>query len=182
MKRSLMILMSAVMVLSLTGAAWAQWGPGYGGRGQQQGGYGNCGQGYGNCGGPGSGNCGQGGGYGNCGGSGYCAGGDFDDAPWAKSEESRKFYAETFDLRKALNEKRFDYNEALRAGDEKRADEVVKDIEAIQDRIEEKAEKAGIYKKQRGYGRGYGPDQGGGCGGNCGDGPRRGGCGGPRGW
>lgn len=161
------------MVLSLAGVAWAQWGPGYGWSGQ--GGPSNC-AGPANCGGPGYGNCS---GPGSCGGPGYCAGGDFDDAPWATSDEARKFYAETFDLRKALNEKRFDFNEALRSGDEKRADEVAKDIEAIQDKIQDKAEKSGVYK-QRKYGRGYGPGPGG-CG-NCGDGPRRGGCGNPRVW
>lgn len=70
-----------------------------------------------------------------------------------KSEEAKKFLGETTDLRKELNDKAFQYREAWRTGDEKKAEALEKEIGTLQGKLYEKAKAAGFTG---GYGPGWG--------------------------
>ena len=112
------VIIASVLAVGLaSGVAFAHnsgYGPGGGYGGQMMGGgYGMMGGGYGN----------RGGGYGMMGPgmmNGY--GGDYDNCPGAaafgkngwNSESQQKFLEETVGLRKELNDKSFDYAEAMR--------------------------------------------------------------------
>jgi hypothetical protein len=101
-------------------------------------------------------------GYGGpgCGGQGYGPGYGMRMHGWgpgyALSDEDRKLLDETADLRKELFSKRFDYREALRSGDDKKAEAIGKDMEGLQAKLREKL--------GPGFGGGYGmgPARGGG--------------------
>jgi len=66
------------------------------------------------------------------------------------SDESKEFLEKTADLRKELNTKRFEYSEALRIGDEKKAEKLAKEL----DELSEKIYKESPRSVSRGYGRG----------------------------
>jgi len=141
MKKFLVVAV-AVAALSFGSLAFARgWGggPGYG------------------CGGPGY--YGGGPGYGN--GPGYMRG-------IAETEEGKAFLKETEELRKKISDKQFELREAYLAGDEKKAEKLVKEFDELREKLFEKAEKSGLNR--RGYGRGYGrgPGFGGGPGYGCG--------------
>lgn len=101
---------------------------------------------------------------------------------------------ETYDLRKALHDKKFQFKEALRKGDEENIEALEKELRKLKDELYEKlgvtgkSGKRGKYgKRGKGYDRrGHGPRWGydsGGCGGPAYGGyGGYGGCGGPCGW
>lgn len=98
--------------------------------------------------------------------------------------QDSKFFDETVDLRKELQEKMFDYQEAYRAGDEKKLETLEKEITGLQEKLYDKAKDAGVYGG-RGFGRGFGPGMMWGYGGQRGYGRGGGpgyGCPGPYGW
>ncbi len=70
--------------------------------------------------------------------------------------ESGKFLDETADLRKELHEKTFEYREAYRAGDEKKAEALEKEITGLQEKLLDKAGDAGVFagRGRRGFGPG----------------------------
>lgn len=72
-----------------------------------------------------------------------------------QGEESKKFLDETAGLRKDLNDKTFQYREAWRAGDEKKAEALEKEISELQGKLYDKAKESG-YFTGRGYGWGPG--------------------------
>lgn len=136
------IIASVLIVALAAGFAFAH-GKGYGGRGN---GYHMGGSGYGMMGpgmmGPGGygmmGNYVGNGGWGNY----DCPGaGRFGQGSW-NSDEHQKFLEETSGLRKELNNKRFEYNEAVRssASSEQLAS-LEKEIIDIRTQIQSKAEK-----------------------------------------
>lgn len=158
MKKALIAIIT-LGLLSAGAVAFAGWGgPGYG---------------PGACGGPG-----YGGAYGpgSCGGPGYGPGWGGGPATDVNPEKARKFFEETADIRKALHEKMFDYREAYRAGDEKKAEALEKDITELREKLYEMAKDAGISAGwESGPRSGYGPGARGGWGGGYGPGN----CGGP---
>jgi hypothetical protein len=81
---------------------------------------------------------------------------------YANDEDAQKFLEETADLRRQINEKRFDLREAYRLGDREKAEAVQKDLDKLYSELTEK----GGFSRGPGYGRGYGPRY----------------CNGPRGW
>lgn len=83
----------------------------------------------------------------------------------ANDEETQKFLDETADVRRELNEKRFELQEAYRAGDKEKVETLRKEVDKLQEQL---AEKGGFERGER---RGYGPRAGG-----------YGYCGGPYGW
>lgn len=98
---------------------------------------------------------GPGGGYGgHMGGYGYGGGmggyGHMYGYGSANDSESKEFLEKTAGLRKELNAKRFDYEEAVRAGDEKKAEKIAKEL----DELSEKLYKEAPRSLSRGYGRG----------------------------
>ncbi len=109
-------------------------------------------------GGPGYGHMGSGPGYGHMGyGSGPMMG------YYGNNTEAQKFLEETADLRRTIHEKRFEYFEALRTGDEEKAEALDKELEGLFKQIQEKAPDTAAYGK--GYrGRGFAR---GGYGGPC---------------
>jgi hypothetical protein len=133
MKKALVVL-SVVALLAIGITAFAH-GPGWE-RGYMAGpGYNHMGQGYG---------------YGECGGPGACAG--------AGSTLNKKFLDETSDLRREMNQKRFEYMEAIRnpKTDEKTIASLEKELDELRAKIHEKAPEGF-------YGRGYGKRGGYGC-------------------
>ena len=94
-----------------------------------------------------------------------------------------KSLEETYELRKSLHEKRFEYKEAWIKGDEKTLETLDKEIAVLEEELDKKlGGKSSRYG--RGYKRGKRFGRGGGGGGGYGGGP--GGCGncdyGPGGW
>jgi len=81
-------------------------------------------------------------------------------------EDSGKFLDETVDIRKQLNDKRFEYGEAYRAGDEEKLKALDAEIEKLGEKLNEKAgQRARGFGGRGGVARGgygYGP---GACGG-----------------
>jgi hypothetical protein len=148
MKRYLVV-MTMVLVLGFAGAAFAH-GQGYGdhmGQGNGNQGYGNhMGQGYGNHMGQGNGNQG----YGNHMGQGY---GNHMRSDYSDSKEVQEFLDKTAELRREFNEKRFDFREAKRAGDDKTADKLAKQLDELQEKLYKEAPKERSYS-QSGNGRG----------------------------
>jgi hypothetical protein len=142
--KKVLVVLTAVAVLGFGAVAFAAWGgPGYGHMGPGYGGYG-----YGM--GPGM-MYGYGPGYGPM--MGYGPG-------YGAGDET--FLKETADLRRTINEKRFDYYEAVRTGDEKKAESLSKELDTLYDKL---AEKAPEGFRGRGYARGgYGPMMGSGYG------------------
>jgi len=118
MKKTVVALM-IIAVLGFASVALAH-GPG---------GYGGGMMGYGN-------HMGYGGGYGNH--MGYGPG---------YSDESKEFLEKTADLRKELNTKRFEYSEAIRTGDEKKAEKLAKELDELSEKIYKDAPRtaAGAY-------------------------------------
>jgi len=55
------------------------------------------------------------------------------------SDESKAFLEKTADLRKELNTKRFEYGEALRAGDEKKAEKLARELDELREKIYKEA-------------------------------------------
>lgn len=110
MKKMLAVL-TVVALLGFGAMAFAQSG-GYGMMGYGGGGYGNM-MGYG------------GGGYGMMG---WGSDGQYD-------KETSEFLDKTADLRKAFNEKRFEYMEAWRSGDKDKAEAISKELDALSDKI-----------------------------------------------
>jgi hypothetical protein len=53
--------------------------------------------------------------------------------------EDREFLEKTADVRRELNTKRFEYQEALRTGDEKKAEKLAKELEELSDGLYAKA-------------------------------------------
>ncbi len=112
---------------------------------------------------------GWGGGYGQGYGGHMWGGGP--GAMWgygANDEETQKFLDETADVRRELNEKRFELREAYRTGDKDKVEALEKELDGLRDQLREKAEESGLERGER---RGYGPRAGG-----------YGYCGGPYGW
>lgn len=73
------------------------------------------------------------------------------------TQEEQKFLEETSELRKDLHAKKFEFREALRKGEYQKAENLEKEIEAAEAKLEEKAGKAGV-KTGRGHkGHGMGP-------------------------
>jgi len=134
MKKTIAVL-AVVAALGIATAAFAGWG--YGPGWHMGGGYG-MGPGYGPM---------MGGGYGPMMGPGYGPMMGYGYGP-----EGEKFLKETADTRRTLHQKRFEYFEALRAGDETKAGEVSKEIEALQDELRAKAPEG--YFAGGPYGRG----------------------------
>ena len=138
MKRTFAVL-TVLAVLSLGTFAFAHGsGYGYGGHmgyggGYMMGGPGMMGPGYG-------GHMGYGPGYGG-----------------AYDKDTQKFLDETADLRKELHDKRFEYMEAVRAGDEKKAEQLAAELDKLAETLYDKAPRT----TARGYGRG--PGAGFGC-------------------
>jgi hypothetical protein len=147
MKKTLAIVL-ALGVLSLGAVASAHmWGggPGWGGQGW--------GGGPGACGGPG-----WGGGPSACGGPGWGATPGWDGPAWgAQSEEAKKFFEATVDLRKKLHEKMFEYREAYRTGDEKKAETLDREIDELRAQLYAKAKETGFTGGWGGPRRGFGP-------------------------
>ncbi len=56
----------------------------------------------------------------------------------AAGKDTRKFFEETADLRREMNEKMFDYREAYWSGDTEKAETLEKEITALRDKIHEK--------------------------------------------
>jgi hypothetical protein len=123
MKKTIVAL-TVIAVLGFAGMALAH-GSGYG--------YGGHMMGYG------GGHMGYGSGYG--GHMGYGPG---------YSDESKEFLEKTADLRKKMHSKRFEYSEALRAGDEKKAEKLARELDELGEKIHKDAPRS--FK--RGYGRG----------------------------
>jgi len=69
------------------------------------------------------------------------------------TDESTEFLSKTADLRRELNAKMFDYKEARRAGDVKKAEELAGDIAKLREKIYENAPE-GKYFTRGGYGPG----------------------------
>jgi len=96
---------------------------------------------------------GPGGGYGGHMGYGYGGGmmgngygGGHMDYGYANDTETKAFLEKTADLRRELNTKRFDYEEAVRAGDEKKAEKLARELDELS---------AKLYKEApASYGRG----------------------------
>lgn len=120
MKKTLAVV-AVVAVLGLATAAFAGWGFGPGGHMGPGAGYG-----YGHMMGYGYGPMMGYGGYGPMTGYGH-------------GPEGEKFLKETADVRRELHQKRFEYSEALRTGDERKAAETSKDIETLVGQLREKA-------------------------------------------
>jgi hypothetical protein len=143
MKKAVAVI-AVVAALAIGTAAWAAWGggPGYGHMGY--------GPGYGMMGyGPGYGMMGYGPGYMMGYGPGY---GMMGYGP-GYGPESEKFLKETADIRRELNTKTFEYNEALRTGDEKKAEALAKDIEVLTGKLNAKAPEGRTFARG-GYGYG----------------------------
>lgn len=109
---------------------------------------------------------GWGDGYG--GGPGYCNGPGNGGGPgvmpsFAETEEGKKFLKETTELRKTIHGKKFELMEAYRAGDDKKAEALEKELDELRIKLSEMAKQSGIdkYNKKRGPGYCGGP-------GNCG--------------
>lgn len=86
------------------------------------------------------------GGYGGHMGPGY---GDGDG--YRESKAEKKYLDETAGLRREFNEKRFEYDEAVRNGDKDKAEKLAKELDEINDKIYSKAPKTG-YRGRGGYG------------------------------
>ncbi|MEJ2182745.1 MAG: hypothetical protein P8Y66_04400 [Nitrospirota bacterium] len=71
------------------------------------------------------------------------------------SEQAQKFFQETADLRRDLAGKMFDYREALRTGDQEKADALTKEITDLRTKIQKKGG-PGVFGP-RTFGPGYGP-------------------------
>jgi hypothetical protein len=69
--------------------------------------------------------------------------------------EDSEFLDKTAGLRKELNQKRFDYYEALRAGDEKKAEKIAKELDELSEKLYAKAPRGRSFARG-GYGYGYG--------------------------
>jgi Spy/CpxP family protein refolding chaperone len=101
--------------------------------------------------------------------SAHMFGGGYGDGPmmgWGPgygygSDENRaKFLDETAEARQKIHEKRFEYSEALRTGDEKKAEALAKELDELTDEVYTKAPRRGFG---RGYGKGYARGYGRGC-------------------
>lgn len=119
MKRVLAVFV-AVAVLSIGAIAFAHGG-----------GYGGHMMGYG--GGPGM--MGYGGGYGNHMGHGGGPGMMGYGPGYGSDKETKEFLEKTTDLRKELHDMRFEYMEAWRAGDEKKAEKLAKELDELSEKL-----------------------------------------------
>lgn len=122
--KKILAVITVVAVLSFGSLAFAMMGGsgGYGGYG------GHMMDGYGGYGGSG--------GYGGYGGYG---------------KADKEFLAKTVDIRRELNKKRFELEEAYRAGDEKKVSKLTREIEKLDEKLYEMAPRGG--SSGRGYGR-----------------------------
>lgn len=106
-----------------------------------------------------------------CGGCGMMGGGPM----WRGniSAEDQKIFDDTAELRKDFHGKMFDYKEAMRKGDYKKAEELDKELTEVKAKLKEKGFEPGMGKFGKG-GCGKGPGGKGkgkgGCGGPCGGG------------
>lgn len=138
MKKTLMAV-SVLMVLGLAAVAFAH-GPGYGGH---MAGPGH--MGYGGYGGhmAGPGHMGYGGYGGHMMGPGHMG--------YAEEGEVAEFLEKTAELRREIHQKRFDHREALRTGDEAKAEALAKELDALAEKLV-KATPESIAKGRAGYG------------------------------
>jgi hypothetical protein len=67
------------------------------------------------------------------------------------TEETQKYFEETADLRRDLHTKRFEYYEALRAGDTKKAEKIAREIEELTEKLYANAPRGRNFAKG-GYG------------------------------
>lgn len=145
--KKVLVVLTVVAVLGLGAVAFAAWGgPGYG--------YGGYAMGPGMM-------YGYGPGYGPMMGYGYGYGA-------TNSAENQKFLKDTADLRQTINQKRFDYAEAVRNGDEKKAEALSKELDDLYNKLSEKAPEGYTGNGYARGGYGYGPMMGYGYGYGCG--------------
>jgi hypothetical protein len=132
MKRIFAVI-AVVAVLSFGALAFAHSGGGYGTHGPGMMGYGGDGHGPGFM------------GYG-----GNNRGHMMDrDTEYGYDKETKEFLDKTTKLRKELHEKRFDYMEAERAGDEKKAQKLTKELDELAEKLYAEAPKS---RSNAGYG------------------------------
>lgn len=67
------------------------------------------------------------------------------------SKDTKEYLDKTSDLRRDLHEKRFDYMEALRSGDEEKAEKIANELDEISKTLYRDARK-GRYLARGGYG------------------------------
>ena len=128
--KKMLVALTIVAVLGLAGMAFAHGGGGYGYEGHMMGG-GHMGYGM------------MGGGYGG--------GHMMERGPgYGYDKETKEFLDKTADLRKELHEKRFEYMEAWRADDEKKAEKLAKELDELAEKLYAEAPK-GRYSGNSGH-------------------------------
>ncbi len=135
MKKTLVV-STLVAVLALGAVSFAQGGFGWPGNTMGSGGWGGSGM-------MGSGMMGSGMMGGHMQGSGMMGGHMQGSSPGnGNTAADREFLDETVDLRREFNQKMFDYEEALRRGEDEAAGNIARQLDELSRKINEKAQKA----------------------------------------
>jgi hypothetical protein len=71
---------------------------------------------------------------------------------YGNTGETREFLDKTADLRREFHEKRFEYSEALRSGDDKKAEKIAKELDELSEKLYSKAPKDRYTSRGKGWG------------------------------